>query len=256
MQDRGNKRYEVALERKTGDCIKINGDYQFRALMEGNPVQRFWHYNKQLAIKTLMPPNPGEYVIDVGCGSGVITSFLGESGADVLGIDGNTDAIRFAQRKFSKAKVRFKLGLVDDNLIPEKPVDKIYCLEVIEHIYRHQTEKMLIDFMRILRPGGLVFLTTPNYRSLWPVIEFFMDRLGTAPRMSEDQHVKFYNMKKLAVLCRSAGFKIDLLTTTCFLAPWLAPLSWKLAERIAQKEYRLSFLPGSILICILEKKHD
>jgi len=93
------------MNRRIGDTVKISGDYQYQALMKGNPIQRFWHYTKYLSIKKYMPPMPTDKVMDVRCGSGVVTSFLGEFGATVLGIDGNLDAIKFADQKFSNPKV-------------------------------------------------------------------------------------------------------------------------------------------------------
>lgn len=240
--------------KRTGDTIRISGDYQYRALTEGNPVKRFWHYNKQLAIKQLMPPAVKDFVIDVGCGSGVVTSFLGDFGSTVLGIDGNPDAIRFAEEKYSRSNVQFRLGLVDDNIKLDSLADKIYCLEVIEHIFRNQAGDMLRTFHKILKPGGRVFLTTPNYRSLWPAIEYLMDKFGVSPPMSEHQHIEFYDRKKLKDLCCETGFTIELMTTTCLIAPWLAPIGWNLAVRVSRKEQKLPFYLGSILICIMTKK--
>lgn len=59
--------------RRTGDTIAIDGGYQYRALTEGYRVQRFWHYSKTLAIQEFLPPQSTDRIIDVGCGSGVIT---------------------------------------------------------------------------------------------------------------------------------------------------------------------------------------
>ena len=138
--------HSALMKKRIGDSVKISGDYQYRALIEGNSVQRFWHYSKQLAIKKYLPPSSHDKVIDVGCGSGVITSLLGSYGADVLGIDGNSDAITFAAEKFSSPNIRFRLGLIDEKIKINTLVDKIYCLEVIEHIYMHQAYNMLKVF--------------------------------------------------------------------------------------------------------------
>lgn len=238
---------------RTGDTVKISGDYQYQALTGGNPVQRFWHYSKQLSILRYLPPLSTDCVMDVGCGSGVITDFLGRSAQSILGIDGNVDAIRFATENFSRENVRFELNSVDNVDSYSEPMDKIYCLEVIEHIYESQARNMLQSFLRILRPGGKVFLTTPNYRSLWPFIEWSMDTLCLAPPLLDHQHVEFYNMKKLARLCKIAGFDIVVTASSCFLAPWLSPLSWKLAEKMDSIESKFPFSLGSILIFVIAK---
>lgn len=242
--------------RRSGDTIKIAGDYQYKALTQGNAVQRFWHYTKQSAITRYLPPAQDDAVLDVGCGSGVITSFLGSFGATVVGFDGNPDAIAFATETFSRPNVRFQLGLVDENLAIDQRVDKIYCLEVIEHIYRHQGETMLRTFHRLLSPGGQVFLTTPNYRSLWPLIEWVMDLLRLSPPLKDHQHVQKYHKGTLEQVCYEAGFEIELISTTCLIAPWLAPLSWSFAKVMDNLEPKFPFFWGSILVCVLRKPEE
>src|SRR5262245_41803812 len=97
--------------RRTGDAILIAGDYHFAAAQSANPIRRFWHYSKKTAVKRLCPPLPGDVVIDVGCGSGVLSNYLAtEFQATVTGIDGNQEAISFARRHFPAAQ--FVQGLL------------------------------------------------------------------------------------------------------------------------------------------------
>ncbi len=239
--------------RRTGDNLSIRGDYQHDALTEGNSVQRFWHYSKQLAISQYLPVRRVDFVLDVGCGSGVIAAFLERCGANVLDNHGNPDAIRYATENFATSNVKFRLGLVDETFQVDVPVDKNYCLEVIEHIYLDQARNMLKTFYKLLRPGGKVFLTTPNYQSLWPVIEWLMDKLRLDPPLRDHQHVEFYNRQKLVRIGIDTGFEIETIITNCFLSPWIAPLSWSLAEKLAVSETRLPGFLGSILISVFVK---
>lgn len=235
------------------DTVPISGDYQYRALTQGNAVQRFWHFTKQLSIERFMPPDLSDRVVDVGCGSGVISAFLAERAADVVGIDGNEAAIAFARRQFQAPNLRFERRFVDEDLKIEEPVDKVYCLELIEHVYQRQTRKMLGIFHSMLADGGCVFITTPNYSSLWPGIEWLMDKLKLAPPMEGHQHVERYTPGKLSSVCEAAGFTVETIATTCFVAPWLAPLSWDLALRINKLETGWRFVPGCVIICVLKK---
>ena len=241
------------MGRRTGDAVEIEGGYQYRALYEGNAVQRFWHRNKQTTIARLLPPDPADRVIDVGCGSGIVSSFLAQNGSEVLGIDANPDAIAFAREHFQRPNLTFREGLVDEEFQSGGPIDKIYCLELIEHVYEEQARAMLEHFARILRPGGAVYMTTPNYRSLWPMIEWLMDVLGAAPQMAGHQHVTRYHRRKLEALAMRVGLRVAGAATTCFAAPWLAPLSQRLAQRVDALETGLRLLPGSILVLVLRK---
>ncbi len=236
--------------RRTGDRIAIEGAYQYNALKRGPAAQRFWHYAKLRSIDALLPPQPGDLVLDVGCGSGVVTSHLGTHGARAIGIDANPGAIEFARQQFASESVSFQLGLVDDHFSIESRVDKIYCLEVIEHIYRPQALSMLGGFRDALHPGGHVFLTTPNYRSMWPLIEWLMDRSGRFPEMAEAQHVEFYHGDMLRGLCQEAGFEVVSMRSMCTLSPWLAFASWSVGNHVLSLELDSSLLIGPVLVCV------
>ncbi|MFH1313227.1 MAG: class I SAM-dependent methyltransferase [Candidatus Eisenbacteria bacterium] len=239
--------------RRTHDTVRIGGDYQYRALVEGHAVQRFWHYTKQLSIDRFLPPHRSDRVLDVGCGSGVISAFLAERAAEVLGLDGNGDAIAFARRQFQAPNLRFEHALVDEDFKIDTPIDKIYCLELIEHVYHAQAQRMLSHFRSILTGNGSVFITTPNYRSPWPIIEWLMDKMKIAPQMDEHQHVERYNRRRLVDLCGRAGFTVETIATTSFLAPWIAPLSWAWAEKVNEMETGCRTVPGCVIICVLRK---
>lgn len=241
------------MARRTGDVVSIPGDYQYRALTQGNVVQRFWHQSKLWAISDYLPPAPDDRVLDVGCGSGVVASFLAGSGATVVGIDANPQAVAFAARTFSSAKLRFEVGLVDERFRPGSPVDKVYCIEVIEHVRSEQALRMLRSFHRVLRPGGKVFLTTPNYASLWPLIEWAVDVFGKAPPMRGAQHVEKYTGRRLTRLCREAGFEVERSGSMCLLSPWVAAVSWGIGRKLAWLERRLPFRLGCILVFVLAK---
>jgi 2-polyprenyl-3-methyl-5-hydroxy-6-metoxy-1,4-benzoquinol methylase len=97
--------------------VAIAGNYQYKALNEGYRMQRFWHRTKFLAIRKFLPPESGDFILDVGYGSGVISSFLGKFGTNVVGIDANPEAIRFATTCFASERVLFIESQVD-NIMP------------------------------------------------------------------------------------------------------------------------------------------
>jgi 2-polyprenyl-3-methyl-5-hydroxy-6-metoxy-1,4-benzoquinol methylase len=217
-------------------------------------VQRFWHYNKQLTIDRYLPPHAGELVLDVGCGSGVVSDFLAASGATVIGIDANESAIAFARETYNRPNLSFVVGHADDEFPIPRAVDKIYCLELLEHVYPDQAQQLMRRFHASLAPGGCVYATTPNQHSAWPLIEWLMDSLQLAPTMAGDQHVAQYAAQSLRLVCERAGFAVETLATTCLVAPWLAPLSWRLALRVNRMETGAPL--GCILVCVARKAHS
>ncbi len=238
--------------RRVGDTIAIGGDYQFRAVTEGPRPQRFWHDTKCWLARKYLAPRPTDRVLDIGCGSGVVAAALADSPVqECVGIDGSADAVAFASGQFRRANLRFERCLVDELALPEGYFDAAVCMELVEHIHAHQGRTLLDSLYRLLRPGGRLLLTTPNYRSAWPVLEWALDRSGKVPHLAGDQHVTFYNHRSLGRLCRDGGWQPIHQHSCCTIAPWAAWASWALAESIRAAEARLPF--GTILVHLVQK---
>ena len=110
-------------------------------------AQRFWHAAKLRLIDRVAPPSPGSRVADAGCGSGVIANHLARRAAEVVGFDSNPAAIDYAANAFESPHLRFVLGPFE-RIVDEGPFDRVYCLEVLEHLYEEQAVETLRLFAR------------------------------------------------------------------------------------------------------------
>ena len=242
------------LKRREGDAIHISGDYQARALKSDRAAQRFWHEAKFRLIERIAMPGKHDRVLDAGCGSGTISHFLSLHAEEVVGIDSNPSAIAYASGAYEAPNLQFRLGQFDD-LAGDKPFDKIYSIEVIEHLYDHQVADVLSLFYKLTNPGGQLFLTTPNYQSAWPIIEWALDRLGLAAKMDEVQHVTHFTKRTLSAMCERAGWRVGHIGTFNGLAPFFAPISRRLALGTERIEFSLSrLLPQNLLFCLAKKE--
>jgi 2-polyprenyl-3-methyl-5-hydroxy-6-metoxy-1,4-benzoquinol methylase len=247
LSDRGQ------LEARKGDAIHISGDYQAKALKSDRAAQRFWHEAKFRLIQRVAIPGKNDRVLDAGCGSGTISNFLSNYAGSVTGIDSNPSAIDYARDVFKAPNLQFRLGQFDD-LKGDKPFDKIYCIEVIEHLYEHQVADVLELFYKMTNPGGQLFLTTPNYRSAWPLIERILDRYSLVAKLDEAQHVTHFTKRKLGIVSERAGWKVAQIGTFNGFAPFVAPISYRLALALEKWEYNCrSYLPSHLLFCICQK---
>lgn len=231
-----------------GDAIAIPGDYQDRALTEGSPVQRAWHEEKLGLLDWFFPMRPGQRVLDVGCGSGVFAQHLAAQGCEVLGIDANREAVDYARRRFAGGRLSFLHGYLDELDLPPASFDAATCLEIVEHVEPFQVAELFAGLHRVLRPEGRLLLTTPNYRGLWPAVEWLADRFAATARMDADQHVNRYHRARLRTSLEAGGFAIDRLRTYSTFSPFVSAL-WQRAGRWAARLEHAVDLPfGNLLV--------
>ena len=237
-----------------GDEVAVPGDYQHRALHEGRAAQRFWHRGKLDEVERMLEPRTGDVIVDVGCGSGVLAARLAEhAGTRVVGIDANAAALAFARQRYAGANLEFLHGMADELELVALGANKIAFTEVIEHIYPDQARATLRRFHEALPSGGRLVVSTPNARSLWPAIEWTLDRLALVPHMADDQHVASYTPASLAALGEEVGFRRREVRTVHLLAPWLAPINWGLAERMHALEQRRPLSFGALALVSFDR---
>jgi 2-polyprenyl-3-methyl-5-hydroxy-6-metoxy-1,4-benzoquinol methylase len=240
--------------RRIGDQIAIAGDYQYRAFYEGLSPQRFWHHAVLSEAERWISPKSGDLIVDVGCGSGLLAARLAEHpGTRVIAIDSNPAAISFGSQQFQRPNLEFRRGLVEELGFEDEEVAKISFLEVIEHIPSEQALHVLGTFHRLLRNSGLLVISTPNAHSLWPIIEWVLDRSGLTPPMAVVQHVSMYSLSSLKNLAEQAGFRLVAYRTFNALAPWLSILSWKLALAMHRLERERPHRLGSTILAAFRK---
>ena len=238
---------------RLGDAIEISGDYQARALHSDRAAQRFWHEAKFRLIERTGLPAKHDRVLDAGCGSGTISHFLSRYAGKVVGIDSNPAAIDYAEHAYRAPNLEFRLGQFGD-LKNEQPFDKIYCVEVIEHLYENQVAKILSLFRTVTNKEATLFLTTPNYRSLWPVIERLLDAFGLVATLDEVQHVTHFTKSKVVKMCEEAGWTVSHIGSFNGMAPFIAPVSRRLALGVEQLEFKFNeLLPQNLLFCVCAK---
>lgn len=238
---------------RRGDTIDIDGAYQHRALTDGFIVQRFWHHLKTVMIERVAPPEPWMRVLDLGCGSGVVSEWLAARAQTVDAVDANARAVEYARRTFPRGNLTFHLATADTLPFAEGRFDRIYALEFIEHLYWGQVAALFTRLRPLLAPGGTVFLTTPNYRSPWPLLEATMDVLGLAPRMDAEQHVSRPTPRRLRDLAATCGFAVQRQGRFAGAAPFAAAVSWRFAESLDCAEHSLGCPLGSLLYALWRK---
>lgn len=112
---------------------------------------------------------PGMKVLDIGCGRGEVVLYCARQGCQGEGIDYSSSILDIAQLAADnlpdevKKRVTFILGDVSDLTISPKTYDRIFLLDVVEHLQDWQLLPLLQTVHRILKDDGiLVVHTLPN----------------------------------------------------------------------------------------------
>ena len=117
---------------------------------------------------------------------------------------------------------------------------------MIEHLHPAIAHRFLREARRLLKPGGRLILTTPNYRSLWPLIEVVLERMS--PVKYHEQHINKFTPSSLVKFVESGGFEIQAVSTIFISAPFLAPISVALADAVHRIETAVQLHAGSLLV--------
>lgn len=178
-------------------------DSEFRPLHQINPLRLEW-------IDSLVSLN-GKRVLDVGCGGGILADSMARKGANVLGIDLASKALKVAQLHALEAQthnVQYQ-EISAEKLALEQAgsFDVVTCMEMLEHV---PDPSLVVKACAVLvKPGGHVFFSTINRNPksfLFAIVgaEYI---LGLLPRGTHE-YGKLIKPAELAAYCRSAELNL------------------------------------------------
>ena len=148
-------------------------------------------------VKAAAPPLTG---LDIGCGDGMHLEWLRGYVSELYASDYNITRLVRAQ-SLNQARCVF-MADVTNYPVKDNAFDIIFFNHVIEHIPDDVTA--LAEVHRILKPGGLLVLGTPN-EGVW----FWQLAYRLQPRMMRlSDHVQFYTAESLTAKCCAAGFSV------------------------------------------------
>ncbi len=121
-----------------------------------------------LLVREYLVNVDGLKVLEVACGLGGFVRAIARAGANVIGCDFSLRALQVARKKIASGERTHAATLVqaDAQNLPfaADTFDLVVSCETIEHLPDDQ--KALAEMFRVTRPGGKLFLTTPNYLNL------------------------------------------------------------------------------------------
>jgi ubiquinone/menaquinone biosynthesis C-methylase UbiE len=149
---------------------------------------------------------PGETLLDVGCGTGGVTipakRQVGESGS-AAGIDPDSEMIAIAHRKAKRAglEIDFRVGVIEALPFPDGTFDVVTSSLMMHHLPQHLQVKGLAEIWRALKPGGRILIADMMRPST-----SFLKRFFTLLAFHHGHGVQF-GIEDLPKLMREVGFE-------------------------------------------------
>ena len=178
-------------------------DSEFRPLHQINPLRLDW-LNGLCSVQ-------GKRILDVGCGGGILADAMARKGAEVLGVDLATKALKVAQLHALEAQtpnVQYR-EVSAEALAIEQPAgfDVVTCMEMLEHV--PDPASIVRACATLVKPGGWVFFSTINRNPksfLFAIVgaEYLLNLL---PRGTHE-YAKMIRPSELAAHCRAVGLDL------------------------------------------------
>ena len=234
--------------KKKYDYNDIDFGFYDEIFYKNKGVRSAWHFTKFDYIKKKI--NKKNIHLDVGCGSGTFISLLNNK--ESYGIDISSKQIKYASKKYGKKNKKFYSF---SKRIPFKKnfFDSISLIELIEHLSDREIYILFKEIFRILKPNGVIHITTPNYLSFWPLLELILNQISKVSY--ENQHINKFNLFNVSKITKKLRLRIVEKKTFILIGPFLAFFSFEISKLwINFDKFLTKIFPGFLIYIKIIKK--
>lgn len=181
----------------------------------------------------------GDRVLDVGCGDGYYLHLLSNIGTSLKlsGTDYDSNGLKKAKNNLGKGISLYQADLMKKLPFKSNTFHKVVMSEVAEHL--PDDVKGLKEVYRVMKKGGIICLTVPNYNYpfLWDPVNWILQRTPFGPIRSGffagiwNQHERLYTPHQIQKVIEIAGFKVVVMKSLTF---WCLPFNHYIVNIVAR----------------------
>jgi ubiquinone/menaquinone biosynthesis C-methylase UbiE len=197
-----------------------------------NHESRYWWFTARTEIfkkifknfKDIGWISDNPIMLNLGCGTGIQTEVFSEFG-EVVSLDFSEEALGFCGKRNLSGLIR-----ADAEKLPfqESSFDIVLCFDILEHL--ESDVAAISEMNRILKPGGIAFISIPAYKFLWSSFD------------DVNWHKRRYRKKEISSKVSGSGMSV---VKAGYFNFFLFPLALvrRIYEKIFKRNEQVYYLP-------------
>lgn len=171
--------------------MALTGERTVPGLAEEN----YWFRRHEVVYRRLVGRCTDRDVLEAGSGEGYGADIIADVARQVIGLDYDDSAVAHVRARYPRVDMR--QGNLADLPLPSASVDVVVTFQVIEHLWDQR--QFVAECLRVLRPGGVLLMSTPNRTTFSPGRDAPVNPF----------HTRELNAAELTELLESAGFAME-----------------------------------------------
>jgi SAM-dependent methyltransferase len=161
----------------------------------GLPEENYWFRRHEVVYQRLADRCAGRDVLEAGCGEGYGADLIADVARRVIGLDYDESAVAHVRARYPRVEMWH--GNLASLPLSDGEVDVVVNFQVIEHLW--DQGQFVAECLRVLRPGGVLLMSTPNRITFSPGRDTPVNPF----------HTRELNAAELIELLTAEGFRME-----------------------------------------------